>query len=97
MNTVTSKVVLVNAETNVTTQETNPVGADAIMWTPPICQEDDGDWLFADETPTPKRVVARVASPVMRAPADERAGMSAGLESMRIVTGRPAECALADQ
>ena len=78
-----SNVVLVNAETNMT-QETNPVGADAIMWTPPICQEENGDCLFAYVAPKPKRV-------------DEIALMNADLDSMRIETGRPAECALADQ
>lgn len=77
------KVVLVNAETNMTTQETNPVGADAIMWTPPICQEENGDCLFAYVTPKPKRV-------------NELELMNADLDSLRIETGRPAECALAD-
>ena len=83
MNTVAGKAIVVN-ETNMTTQETNPVGADAIMWTAPIVQEENGDCLFAYVTPKPKRV-------------DETALMNAVLDSMRIETGRPAECALADQ
>lgn len=40
------------------TTTTTPVGADAILWTAPIRQEENGDCLFAYVAPKPKRVAA---------------------------------------
>lgn len=79
------KVVVVNSEKKT-------AGADAIMWTPPICQEENDDCLFAYVAPKPKRC----APPVVEGPSDELAFMADVLKSLRLVNGTPAECKLAD-